>query len=113
MTVDSGVSSVELDVAVAGGGSVDPRPPEAEVALAEEALALTAEGAADAEPGATVRGARPMRGDGSTALVMHATRRTVHRASCKFVRRMAPGARVSLVAFPAADWPRCQFCRPE
>ena len=112
VSVESEASSDDLGVAVAAGGLVDPRPPELEVAMAEEALALTTEGAADAEPGAVARGARPMRDGGSQALVMHATRRTVHRANCKFVRRMVPGARVFLAAAPAAEWRRCQFCRP-
>ena len=106
-------SSGEEDVAVAGGGCIGPRPPELEVAMAEEALALTAAGADDAEPGAAARVGRSMRGLSCTALVMHRTRCTVHRADCKFARRMGRGARVALTAPPVANWQRCRFCRTE
>ena len=110
--VTSEDSSGEEDVAVAADGVVDCRPPELDVAMAGEALALTAADAEDAEPGAAVRTGRAMRDLSCEALVMHRTRRTVHRADCKFARRAGRGAMVALLALPAAGWHRCRFCRP-
>ena len=112
VSVDSEASSDEADVAVGGIAGITFVPPDAEVANAEEALAWTPEGSADAEPGAPARASRPMLDQRLPALVMHRTRRTLHRANCKFARRMADAARVDLAAAPAAEWPRCRFCCP-
>ena len=110
--VDSGTSSDEAGVAAIGSGGVTYALPEKEVANAEEALALAPEGSSEAEPLATVGRSRPTRDRREGALTMHRTRRTVHRASCRFVRRMADAAKMTLLSVPAASWQRCRFCCP-
>ena len=110
--VDSDTSSEEADVAVGGEGGVTYILPEEEVANAEVSLALALEGSADAEPREAEGRSRPMRDQSEGALVMHRTRRTVHRANCRFVRRMSDAAVVPLLSVPAANWQRCRFCRP-
>ena len=112
MEVDSGEPSDEGGVAIGGPAGVTFVPPEEEVANAENALALAPAGSADAEPPAAAGGSRPQRDQSEGALVMHRTRRTVHRASCKFARRMCGAARVDLTSEPAAGWLRCRFCCP-
>ena len=110
---ESDSSSEEADIAVGGPAGVTFIPPEEEVANAENALDLTTEGAADAEPpDAAARGSRPMRDQSDATLVMHRTRRTVHRSTCRFARRAGAASMVSLLAEPAADWQRCRFCCP-
>ena len=61
--VDSGEPSEEGDAAVAGETGISFVPPEEEIANAECALAVTPEGAADAEPQAAAGGSRGRGGD--------------------------------------------------